>query len=485
MRQKIFIMTCVIAIMAVGVIAFHTPSIQADDSQDAAIAKLHQQSQAFVQVAKRTTPAVVHIAVVRKVSGRNGSMDFFRNHPFFRDNPRSKKAPRQRKEQGAGSGVIIDPRGYILSNHHVVKNAEEVTVTLNDRRKFKAKVIGSDSKTDVAVIKIEAKNLPVAPLGNSSSLQVGQWVLAIGNPFGLSQTVTAGIVSAKGRSGVGITEYEDFIQTDAAINPGNSGGPLINLHGEVIGINTAILSRSGGYQGIGFAIPVNQARTIMKQIIASGKVQRSWLGVQIEEVTPDMAQAFGLNEAFGCLVQQIFPNSPARKAGIRSGDIILYFNGKKITRSAQLRNTVATTPAGSKVPVEIFRNQKRKTIYVVLGDIKKATWNGQGTQPQPQEQPTQDSAIIESLGIEIQQLTPDLAEALGVQTDKGVVITAITDGSAASRSSLRTNDVISEINRMRIRTISDAKKVLSQQKQLYLFRVITGVSRRYVVVKGN
>ena len=483
MRQKIFIMTCVIAIMAVGIIAFNAPSVQADDSQDAAIAKLHQQSQAFVQVAKRTTPAVVHISVVRSVSSRGGNFEFFRNHPFFRDNPQRKQAPSKRKQEGAGSGVIIDPRGYILSNHHVVDKAEEVTVTLNDRRKFKAKVIGSDSKTDVAVIKIEAKNLPVAPLGNSSSLQVGQWVLAIGNPFGLSQTVTAGIVSAKGRSGVGITEYEDFIQTDAAINPGNSGGPLINLHGEVVGINTAILSRSGGYQGIGFAIPVNQARTIMEQIISSGKVQRSWLGVQIEEVTPDIAQAFGLNEVAGCLVQQIFPKSPAKKAGLRSGDIILYFDGQKITRSAQLRNTVATTPAGTKVPVEIFRNQKRQTIHVVLGDIEKATWGEQAVAPQ-QEQP-QDSAVIESMGIEIQQLTPDLAEALGVQTDKGVVITNIQEGSPASRSSLRTNDVISEINRVKIRSISDAKKVLSQQKELFLFRVITGVSRRYVVVKSD
>ena len=483
MRQKIFIMTCVIAIMAVGIIAFNAPSVQADDSQDAAIAKLHQQSQAFVQVAKRTTPAVVHISVVRSVSMPNNGFEFFRNHPFFRDNPQRKQAPSKRKQEGAGSGVIIDPRGYILSNHHVVDKAEEVTVTLNDRRKFKAKVIGSDSKTDVAVIKIEAKNLPVAPLGNSSSLQVGQWVLAIGNPFGLSQTVTAGIVSAKGRSGVGITEYEDFIQTDAAINPGNSGGPLINLHGEVVGINTAILSRSGGYQGIGFAIPVNQARTIMEQIISSGKVQRSWLGVQIEEVTPDIAQAFGLNEVAGCLVQQIFPKSPAKKAGLRSGDIILYFDGQKITRSAQLRNTVATTPAGTKVPVEIFRNQKRQTIHVVLGDIEKATWGEQAVAPQ-QEQP-QDSAVIESMGIEIQQLTPDLAEALGVQTDKGVVITNIQEGSPASRSSLRTNDVISEINRVKIRSISDAKKVLSQQKELFLFRVITGVSRRYVVVKSD
>ena len=484
MQQKIFIMTCVIAIMAVSFTAFNAPSVQADDSQEAAIAKLHQQSQAFVQVAKKTTPAVVHISVVRSAPSGNDAFEFFRNHPFFRDNPQRKQAPNKRKQEGAGSGVIIDPRGYILSNHHVVDKAEEVTVTLNDRRNFKAKVIGSDSKTDIAVIKIEASDLPVAPLGNSSSLQVGEWVLAIGNPFGLNQTVTAGIISAKGRSGVGITEYEDFIQTDAAINPGNSGGPLINLHGEVIGINTAILSRSGGYQGIGFAIPVNQARIIMEQIISSGKVQRSWLGVQIEEVTPDIAQAFGLNEVAGCLVQQIFPKSPAKKAGLRSGDIILYFDGKKITRSAQLRNTVATTPAGSRIAVEIFRNQKRQTIYVVLGDIEKATWGEQGVAPQQQQQP-QDSAIIESMGIEIQQLTADLAEALGVQTDKGVVITNIKEGSPASRSSLRTNDVISEINRVKIRSISDAKKVLSQQKELFLFRVITGVSRRYVVVKSN
>ncbi|WP_372370327.1 DegQ family serine endoprotease [Candidatus Uabimicrobium sp. HlEnr_7] len=480
MRQKIFIMTCVVAIMAVGVL--YAPSVQADDSQDAAIARLHQQSQAFVRVAKKATPAVVHISVVRKVSSKGGAFEFFRNHPQLKNRVPKK----QQKQQGAGSGVIVDPRGYILSNHHVVDKAEEVIVTLDDKRKFKGKVIGSDSKTDVAVIKIEGRNLPVAPLGNSANLAVGQWVLAIGNPFGLSQTVTAGIVSAKGRSGVGITEYEDFVQTDAAINPGNSGGPLINLHGEVIGINTAILSRSGGYQGIGFAIPVNMARTVMKQIMQNGEVRRSWLGVQIEEVTPDIAQAFGLKGSYGCLVQQVFPNSPAKRGGLRSGDIILYFDGNKIIRPAQLRHTVSTTPVGKRVSVRIFRKQKNISLNILLEDIKKATWQqGVAVQPKQPEKSMPELAKIDHLGIEIQQLTADLAKALGVKTNKGVVITNIEDQTSASRSSLRPNDVITEINRVKITNIEDAKRVLSQDKELFLFRVITGFSRRYVVVKKH
>lgn len=482
MKQKISILSVVILLLAATVSIYNSSYVQADDREDPAILQLHQQSQAFIKVAKKVTPAVVHISVSRKVAQnqkRNRFDDFFRNNPQLRKG-------KKHLQRGAGSGVIIDPRGYILSNHHVINKAEEVIVTLNDKRTFKAKVIGSDAKTDVAVIKIDADNLPVAPIGDSHLLAVGEWVLAIGNPFGLSQTVTAGIISAKGRSGVGITEYEDFIQTDAAINPGNSGGPLVNLYGEVIGINTAILSRTGGYQGIGFAIPANMARKIMEQIIETGKVRRSWLGVQIEEITPDTAKVFGLDEIFGCLVQQVMNNSPAKKGGLKDGDIILFFNNVPVTSASQLRNQVAITTVGKTVSVVVFRNQHRVNLKVTLGDLSKANW-GNLTQEKPTTQPQKIVEKIDTLGFEVQQLDADLAKALKVRVKKGVVITNIDDGSIAARSSLRKGDVIKEVNRVKINNIAELKNILGRSKnqKLLLFRVKSGTFRRFVVLKKD
>src|SRR3990170_1758434 len=290
----------------------------------------------FVEVSKAVKPAVVNISTTRLIKGEEGGAQtnpFFED-PFFRrffgdEFYRQFEAPRQRKEESLGSGVIIDC-GYIVTNNHVIAKADEIKVVLSDKREFKGKLVGTDPKSDLAVIKIAASNLPTIPWGDSTRLEVGEYVLAVGNPFGLNQTITMGIVSAVGRANVGIADYEDFIQTDAAINPGNSGGALINVHGELIGVNTAIFSRSGGYMGIGFAVPANMARTVMQSLIKGGKVIRGWLGVSIQQVTPELAKQFGLKEARGALVSEVIAESPAVAAGLKDGDVITAFDGKPV-----------------------------------------------------------------------------------------------------------------------------------------------------------
>ncbi|HXX56634.1 MAG TPA: Do family serine endopeptidase, partial [Thermodesulfovibrionales bacterium] len=297
-------------------------------------------SRAFSEIVAAVSPAVVNISstkVIRRDSPAFSEDPFFDFFNPFHDFG----LPKKWKEQSLGSGVIVSKDGYIITNNHVVEQSEDIRVTLYDRRSFRGKVVGADPKTDIAVVKISADDLPTAPWGDSDRLQVGEFVLAIGNPFGLSHTVTMGIISAVGRANVGIADYEDFIQTDAAINPGNSGGPLVNIKGELIGINTAIFSRSGGYQGIGFAVPSNMARLVMDQLMKQGRIVRGWLGVSIQDVTPELSQKFGLKDARGALVSDVTKGSPAEKAGIARGDIILEFNGKEITSVGGLRNLVA------------------------------------------------------------------------------------------------------------------------------------------------
>jgi len=281
--------------------------------------------------------------------------------------------PRKFQQRGQGSGFIISKDGYILINNHVVGDADLIKVKLSDGREFKAKVIGTDPQSDVAVIKIDATNLPVLRLGDSDKLEVGEWVIAIGNPFGLSQTVTVGVVSAKGRSRIGINDYEDFIQTDAAINPGNSGGPLVNIHGEAVGMNTAIFSRSGGYMGIGFAIPINMAKAIKDQLLKKGKVTRGWLGVVIQDIDEELAKSFGLEKTEGVLIAEVSEGSPAEKAGLKQGDIILRLNGKKVDDLGELRNKIALTAPGTKVKLEVLRENKRRTIQVTIGEQPAGT----------------------------------------------------------------------------------------------------------------
>ena len=358
-------------------------------AQGQGLENLRQTGQAFRAVAKEVSPAVVFIQVEKTTeqpqmspfaSPFNGPFgdDFFRR--FFGTPPQGHGhgTMPKREMRAQGSGFIISPDGLIMTNNHVVGGADKVTVRLHDGREFTAKVVGTDPPTDVAVIKIDANDLPVAQLGDSDKLEVGDWVLAIGNPFGLSHTLTAGIVSAKGRSGIGLADYENFIQTDAAINPGNSGGPLVNLDGQVVGINTAIFSRSGGYMGIGFAIPINMAKQIRDQLVENGTVTRGQLGVYIQDLTDDLAQSFGLKDSKGILISKVIEDSPAAKAGLKQGDIVLKADGKPVGKVNEFRNGIAMTAPGTVVRLDILRNGKPEQIKVTIGkrDTKTASEAG-------------------------------------------------------------------------------------------------------------
>jgi serine protease Do len=424
--------------------------------------------QGFVPVAKAATPAVVNISTTRVVKGPSGSpMTPFFEDPFFRqffgdEYSRQFEVPKERREQSLGSGVIVDPNGLIITNNHVVAKADEIKVLLGDKREFKGKVVGTDPKTDIAVVKIDAKDLPVIPWGDSDKLQVGEYVLAIGNPFGLNQTVTMGIVSAVGRANVGIAEYEDFIQTDAAINPGNSGGALVNTRGELIGINTAIFSQSGGYMGVGFAVPSVMAKSVMDNLVKTGKVVRGWLGVSIQDVTPELAKQFSLSEARGALVTDVLENSPAAKAGLQQGDVIVSYDGKPVENPGSLRNHVAETPVGRKVKIGIIRDKKEKELEVAIAEQPQEMTQSGGEEPSAPS----DHVSTALAGLEVSELTPNLARQLGIsKSEKGVVITQIDSGSAGMAAGLRVGDLIVEMNRQSIKSLKDYNRAASKVRK--------------------
>jgi serine protease Do len=348
--------------------------------------------------------------------------------------------------------VIVSKDGYIITNNHVVEQADDIVVLLSDKRELSARLIGTDPKTDLAVIKIEASNLPYLKWGDSTKLQVGEMVLAVGSPFGLSQTVTMGIVSAVGRANVGIVDYEDFIQTDAAINPGNSGGALVNLKGELVGINTAIFSRSGGYMGIGFAIPSRMAETIHKAIVEHGKVIRGWLGVSIQNMTPELAEQFHAPDKQGALVSAVVPDSPAQRAGLERGDIVREFADQQVTDREHLRNLVGETPPGRKISLTILREGQERTIRLTLGE-------------QPRELPFETRAG-EAKGEHV--LTGVIVESLPPEEfpgEEGVIVRKLQPGSPADRGGLRIDDVILEINRKAIRGIGEFNRFVQQLRQ--------------------
>jgi serine protease Do len=383
-------------------------------------------------------------------------------------------APHDYKQHGLGSGVIVSPDGYILTNNHVVGNAEEIHVTLMDKREFTAKVIGKDAKTDLGLIKIDTKDaLPVATLGDSNSTDVGDWVIAIGNPFNVGMTVTAGIISAKGRILGG--DYDDFIQTDASINPGNSGGPLINTKGEVIGINTAIYSRTGANNGIGFAIPIDMARNVMDQLKAHGRVVRGWLGVEIQEVTPDLAQSFGLPKPEGALVASADKEGPASKGGIERGDIVLSFNGHPVGDEHELPALVAQTPINQKVPVEVMRNGKHMNLEVQIGERKE---------PQVAMAKTEEPGG--SWGMQVGDITPEIAQQFHLQANKGVVIRRVSPDSPAAEAALQPGDVVLEVDHNKIGSVTDfvahAKDAQSKKKSALLLVQRQGATL-YTVIK--
>jgi serine protease Do len=410
-------------------------------------------SRAFSEIVSAVSPAVVNISstrVVRRDSSPSSEDPFFDFFNPFHDFG----TPKKWKEQSLGSGVIVSKDGYVITNNHVIEQSEEIRVTLYDKRSFKGKVVGADPKTDIAVVKISADNLPTAPWGDSDRLQVGEFVLAIGNPFGLSHTVTMGIISAVGRANVGIADYEDFIQTDAAINPGNSGGPLVNVRGELIGINTAIFSRTGGYQGIGFAVPSNMARLVMEQLMTQGRIVRGWLGVSIQDITPELSQKFGIKGSRGALVSDVTKGSPAEKAGIGRGDVILEFNGKEVTSVGGLRNMVSQSRAGAEVSVKILRGGKEYTLKAVVAELPK---EAAGALQEPFPEDARTNAFS---GITVKELTREIARQLGIGfEEKGVVIVRVEPGSPADDAGLKRGDVIQEIDRKRITGVEEYKRI--------------------------
>lgn len=416
--------------------------------------QMEETSRAFSEIVRAVSPAVVNISSTKVIKKQPTPFDEFFDFLYPFPDGRGKRW----KEQSLGSGVIVSPDGYIVTNNHVVEQADEIKVILIDKKSFKAKIVGSDPKTDIAIIKIDAKGLPVLPWGDSERLQVGEFVLAIGNPFGLSHTVTMGIISAVGRADVGITDYENFIQTDAAINPGNSGGPLVNIKGELIGINTAIFSKTGGYQGIGFTVPTNMVRIVMDQLIKQGKVTRGWLGITIQELTPEIAQKFGLKQSEGALVSDVAKGSPAHRAGIVRGDIILEFNGKKVRDVATLRNMVAQSKVGSQVEIKVLRRDREITLKANIMELP--TEMGDVVPSSSNSMDMSDSALS---GITVMDINAAVAKQLGIDRDeKGVVIVKIEHGSSAEDAGLRKGDVVQEIDRQRINGLNDFNKATSK-----------------------
>ncbi len=427
----------------------------ADSSRvsDEASEFLGRLSSSLSEVAEAVKPSVVNISTTKTVTMKSTPFGDLFNDPFFRrffgDDFRPFGPKRKYKSSALGSGVIVSADGYILTNNHVIKDADEIKVVLYDRREFKGKVIGTDPKTDLAVIKIDAENLPAIKIGESDDLKVGEVVIAIGNPFGLNQTITMGIVSAVGRSNVGIADYEDFIQTDAAINPGNSGGALVNTRGELVGVNTAIFSTSGGYMGIGFAIPSDMAKAVMKSIVKYGKVIRGWLGVTIQGLTPELAKSFDIKEDKGALVTDVVKDSPAQKAGFKRGDLIVEFDGKTVRDETSLRNMVANTPPGKTVQVRIIRDGKEKILTVTLGEYPETTVGSAGY-----------NNVLR--GVYVQEITPDLRASLDIpEKVKGVLVSNVDEDSPAA-AVIKRHDVIQEINRQVIKDIKDYRKAVSK-----------------------
>ncbi|MBI3015305.1 MAG: DegQ family serine endoprotease [Candidatus Tectomicrobia bacterium] len=407
----------------------------------------------FVDLAEKLKPSVVNISTTQVVRGEspprgpsgespfqgNPFEDLFRR--FFGDIPQQ-----EFKRQSLGSGFIINKDGYIVTNNHVVEGASEIKVILSDKQEYDAKIVGRDPKTDLALIKISSPQpLPFAHLGDSDKLRVGEWVMAIGNPFGLGHTVTTGIVSAKGRI-IGAGPYDDFIQTDASINPGNSGGPLINMRGEIVGINTAIIA---GGQGLGFATPVNLAKPILLQLRDKGSVTRGWLGVQIQAVTPDLAKSLGLSRPQGALVTEVSEGGPAKKAGILRGDIIVSFDGKAVEEIVELPRLVANAPVGKEIPLRILRKGKEQIFRVTVAELKE-------------ERAGRSVPAAPEFGMTVQDLTPDLARGLGLSRTRGVVVTRVVPGGPADRAGIRQGDVVQEVDEQEVPTVRDFWRVVRE-----------------------
>jgi len=473
----------------IGSLVAYAPWTQAKDTSKAVPVRLEVNDSpvshdgkgitSFAPVVKKVTPSVVKVFVSTKAKptaspglGIPDLRRFFGDEDNLPDSPRQFRTP---KQHGVGSGVIVTKDGYILTNNHVVENADDIKVALNDEREFSAKVIGRDPQTDIAVLKIETDDLPFLALANSDKIEVGDVVLAIGNPFGIGQTVTTGIVSAKGRATLGL-DYEDFIQTDAAINPGNSGGALVDTDGRLVGINTAILSHSGGNQGIGFAIPTNLAKWVMESLAKNGRVERGFLGVNIQNLTPQLAKEFKLDHAEGALVAEVTPMSPANKAGLKSGDVIIEFNNKPVTDSRQLKLQVGGTVPGTSVPVKILRDGESKTLKVTVKELPGDKLAKAGS--------TTDQTEDALHGVAVADLDRNTRTKLKVPEHvNGALVSQVDENSEAYEAGLREGDVITEINRKPVKNAEQAAAACENATdKRTLVKVWSHGGSRYVVV---
>ena len=454
------------AISAFLILLFFIAPLPAFAQDTNSIDTLRQMGRAFAEIAEKASPAVVGIKAEKTVTQDHPTIrewpfgdpfedDFF-DYFFRRRSPQRRSPQRKYQQMAQGSGFIISPDGYILTNNHLVGEADKdgVTVTLADGREFTAKIIGTDPYSEVAVIKIDANNLPILELTDSDAVEVGEWVLAIGNPFGLSYTVTAGIVSAKGRSGFRLAEYENFIQTDAAINPGNSGGPLLDLDGKVVGINTAIISRSGGNMGIGFAIPINMAKSVYDQLVDSGTVVRGWLGVVIQPLTAQLAESFDLKDTKGVLISEVTEDSAAEKAGLKQGDIVVEFEGQPVEKVNVLQNRVAILKPGTKAEIVVLRDGKRKTFTVKLGK-----------RPAPAQIAKARSDTLEQLGLTVQNLTDELAQRFSYQDMTGVIVTRVEPGLEADRKGITVGALIIKVDRKPIKNTKDFSEAIEKARE--------------------
>lgn len=456
---------------------------------ESVIAPAEQLGRAFAAVAAHVKPAVVSVYSEKTIRFQHPDFqfpfgdDFF--HQFFGGQfqfPQEHGQPKEYEmpQSGMGSGMILDRQGHILTNYHVVKDVDNIKVQLSDKRTFEAKIVGTDQKTDVAILELKGAipgNLPTVQLGDSDALEVGNLVMAIGAPFGLTQTVTTGIISAKGRSDVGIADYENFLQTDAPINPGNSGGPLINMHGEVIGMNSAIETSVGQFAGVGFAIPVNMIKRMLPTLIKGGKITRGMLGISIQNVTKELAGQFNLPDNKGALISQVHKDSPADKAGLRAGDVIVRFDGKEVDDTGQLRNLVAVTAPGTTTTVEAIRNGRKKTFTVTIGKmaagiVESASPPGGGS-----------TNRLDKLGLSVQTLTADLARQFDVKGQRGVLITEVEDGSLASMSGLQPGDLIVEADRKPVANAGELQAILNQDKNQILLLIKRKDENLFVVFR--
>ncbi|MGD0840769.1 MAG: DegQ family serine endoprotease [Candidatus Acidiferrales bacterium] len=461
----------------------------ADDSSPAATRVSF--AEGFAAIVQPNLPAVVNISTSKMVKNPQ-LQNPFENDPFFQQffghqfggqQAPEQQQPKQQREMSLGSGVIVSPDGYILTNNHVIDGASDIKVSLKDKREFKAQLIGADPKSDLAVLKIPATDLTAITFGDSAKTQVGDFVLAIGDPFGVGETVTMGIVSATGRNSLDIEEggYEDFIQTDAAINPGNSGGALINVRGELVGINTAILTgnEGGGNEGVGFAIPVDMARGIMQQILKNGKVTRGYLGIMIQEVTPDVAKAFGLPSSEGALVGDVKAGGPASKAGMQRGDVILTLNGQPVEDSRSLRLHIASMAPGQTVQLGVQRNQTKLSLSVTLAELPET--------PEAASAPGAESAPSAVAGVDVDTLTSDIAGQLGLPAEThGVVVTQVDPSSAAAETGLQRGDVIQEVNRTPVASVDQyTRAVKAANGQQLLLLINRAGTTHYVVIPAE